>query len=348
VYSNAIAFAALKNNGSVVTWGFSAYGGDSSSVAGSLSSGVAAVYSNGNAFAALKSNGSVVTWGVAAEGGDSSSVAGSLSSGVIKVYSTRSAFAALKSNGSVVTWGVADQGGDSSSVAGSLSSGVTAVYSHQLAFAALKNDGSVVTWGLAFSGGSGGPANIGIEALPTLPLTLHVRLAATAPAGAVAGNFTISSTGATTQTVALSGTVNATVTYTHQELWRFANFGSYASVASGADAADPDGDGLSNLMEYALGTAPNASGVIPASLALNGANLGYTYTRSTAAKDNGVTYQIEWSDTLAAGSWSTETVTQQITSTQGALETVKASVPAGTGGKRFLRLRVGSAPLQTP
>jgi hypothetical protein len=138
------------------------------------------------------------------------------------------------------------------------------------------------------------------------------------------------------------------VVRTHQELWRFANFGSYDSVGSGADAADPDGDGLSNLMEYALDTTPNASGVMPAVLALNGANLEYTYTRSTEAKDNGVTYQIEWSDTLALGSWSIETVTQQITSTQGALETVKASVPAGTVGKRFLRLRVGSAPLQTP
>ena len=130
---------------------------------------------------------------------------------------------------------------------------------------------------------------------------------------------------------------------THQELWRFTNFGSYDSADSGSDSADPDGDGLNNLMEYALGLAPNTSGVMPASLVTSGANLEYSYTRSTAAKDNGTTYQIEWSDTLAAGSWSTETVTEQITSTQGALETVKASVPKGNGGKRFLRLRVSAA-----
>ena len=138
------------------------------------------------------------------------------------------------------------------------------------------------------------------------------------------------------------------VMHTHQELWRFTNFGSYDSVGSGADSADPDGDGLSNLMEYALDTTPNASGVMPAVLTLNGTNLEYTYTRSTEAKDNGVTYQIEWSDTLALGSWSIETVTQQITSTQGALETVKASVSKGNGGKRFLRLRVGAAAFPTP
>ena len=127
---------------------------------------------------------------------------------------------------------------------------------------------------------------------------------------------------------------------TNQQQWRFTNFGSYDSLGSAADSADPDGDGLSNLMEYALGTGPNSSGVIPAVLALNGANLEYTYTRSTAAKDNGLTYQIEWSETLEAGSWSSETVTQQITSTQGTVETVKASVPKGSTGKRFLRLKV--------
>jgi len=346
VYSTGYAFAALKNNGSLITWGGSSFGGNfggnSSSVASSLSSGVTAVYSNPYAFAALKNDGSVITWGGSSTGGNSSGVANSLSSGVTAIFSGAYAFAALKNDGSVVTWGEGNFGGNSSSVANSLSSGVVNVYSTQQAFAALKNDGSLITWGEALYGGSGGPANIGGGVPPTLPLTLHVRLAATASLGAVAGNLTISATGATTKTVALSGTVTDEPTYTHQELWRFANFGSYTSANSGADSADPDHDGLSNLLEYALGLDPNSSGVIPAVLALNGANLEYTYTRSTAAKDNGVTYQIEWSDTLEAGSWSTETVTQQITSTQGALETVKASVPKGTGGKRFLRLRVGA------
>jgi alpha-tubulin suppressor-like RCC1 family protein len=348
VYSNTLAFAALKTDGSVVTWGRPEGGGDSSSVANSLSSGVTSVSSAYYSFAALKNDGSVVTWGESAWGGNSSSVANSLSSGVIKVYSNAAAFAALKNDGSVVTWGESAYGGNSFSVANSLSSGVIAVYSNDIAFAALKSDGSVITWGESSYGGTGGPANIGLAVPPTLPLTLHVRLAANAPAGAVDGNLTISTTDATTQTVALSGTVTDGPTYTHQELWRFANFGSYSSASSGADSADPDGDGLSNLLEYALGLDPNGSGVIPAVLALNGANLEYSYTRSTAAKDNGVTYQIEWSDTLEVGSWSTETVTQQITSTQGALETVKASVPAGTSGKRFLRLRIDSVRLQTP
>src|SRR5436190_2232519 len=34
--------------------------------------------------------------------------------------------------------------------------------------------------------------------------------------------------------------------------WRLLNFGSAANSGVGADLADPDGDGITNLMEYAL------------------------------------------------------------------------------------------------
>ncbi len=345
VYSSSGAFAALKADGSVVTWGDSRFGGYSTDVASSLASNVVEIYSTTFAFAALKIDGSVVTWGGAANGGDSTTVASSLTSNVTAVYSTGYAFAALKTDRSLVIWGNTNSGGDASAVAGNLTSNVASVYSTYTAFAALKTDGSVLTWGNGSYGGFGGPANIGVNSMPA---TVYTRLSPTAPTGSVFGNLSLVSSGAQPQTVALSGTVTSQASYTHLELWRFANFGSYDSVDSGADSADPDGDGLSNLMEYALGLSPNNSGVIPAALSLSGANLEYTYTRSSEARDNGVTYQIEWSDTLTVGSWSTETVTEQITSTQGALETVKASIPKGTGGKRFLRLRVGAAPIQTP
>ena len=184
--------------------------------------------------------------------------------------------------------------------------------------------------------------------------TLHSYTDTNAVSSALTG--TVSTTGTdysplSTLVTAASNTAFRGVTfvpgaptaYTHQQQWRFTNFGSYDSLASAADSADPDGDGLNNLLEYALGLNPNTSGTLPASIVLNGANLEYTYTRSTGARENGITYQVEWSESLAVGSWSTETVNQQITSTQGALETVKASVPKGNGGKRFLRLRVMSS-----
>ena len=64
------AFAALKEDGSVVTWGYLYSGGDSRSVSAELQSGVTQIFSTSAAFAALKEDGSVVTWGNSAKGGD--------------------------------------------------------------------------------------------------------------------------------------------------------------------------------------------------------------------------------------------------------------------------------------
>ena len=74
----------------MVVWspgGTAIFGGNSSSVASSLSSGVTEIFSTDRAFAAIKSDGRVVTWGQSNYGGDSSSVASSLSSGVTEIFS---------------------------------------------------------------------------------------------------------------------------------------------------------------------------------------------------------------------------------------------------------------------
>jgi len=150
-YRNAGAFAALKDDGSVVTWGNSSYGGNNSGVADNFRSGVRQIFSTRYAFAALKDDGSVVTWGLSSYGGDSSGEADNLRSGVSQIFSTYSAFAALKADGSVVTWGDSSNGGNSSGV--DLSRSVSDIFSTYSAFAALKHDGSVATWGNSSNGG---------------------------------------------------------------------------------------------------------------------------------------------------------------------------------------------------
>ncbi len=144
IYSNYHAFAALKNDNSVFTWGYKKYGGDSSSVENELKE-VKSIFSNPHAFAALKENGTVVTWGEKNYGGDSSGVKDQLT-GVKSIFSTSYAFAALKENGTVVTWGNTDWGADSSAVQDQLTD-VKTIFSTHGAFAALKENGSVVTWG---------------------------------------------------------------------------------------------------------------------------------------------------------------------------------------------------------
>jgi len=66
IFSAGSAFAALRNDGSVVTWGSSGSGGNSSGVdfdGPSNSLKVTQIFSTGSAFAALRNDGSVVTWG---------------------------------------------------------------------------------------------------------------------------------------------------------------------------------------------------------------------------------------------------------------------------------------------
>jgi len=112
--ANYYAYAALKSDGTVVTWGDPNGGGESSAVAESLRD-VKAVYSNMKAFAALKKDGTVVAWGDPTCGGDTSYVMNDLT-GIKAVYATQEAFAALKRDGTVVTWGNTESGGDSSVV----------------------------------------------------------------------------------------------------------------------------------------------------------------------------------------------------------------------------------------
>ncbi|MGB8170134.1 MAG: autotransporter-associated beta strand repeat-containing protein [Chthoniobacteraceae bacterium] len=126
---------------------------------------------------------------------------------------------------------------------------------------------------------------------------------------------------------------------TPTEQWRVQYFGSITNTGRAADLADANGDGELNLMEFATGQNPNAATSAAMSLVKIGATLEFTYTRSNAALSEGVTFTVEWRDSLASGAWSNAGVTEQILSNNGTVQTVKASVAAGTGS-RFLHLKI--------
>ena len=69
IASTEQAFAALKDDGSVVAWGDPDEGGDASAVSADLASGVASIYASQAAFVALKDDSSIVVWGSDYEGG---------------------------------------------------------------------------------------------------------------------------------------------------------------------------------------------------------------------------------------------------------------------------------------
>ena len=73
VVATGHAFAALREDGDVVTWGHIVSGGESVSIRDKLHA-VQQIASSMHAFAAVRRDGTVVTWGEAESGGDSSKV----------------------------------------------------------------------------------------------------------------------------------------------------------------------------------------------------------------------------------------------------------------------------------
>ena len=141
---------------------------------------------------------------------------------------------------------------------------------------------------------------------------------------------------------ALSNTEVATL-YSAENVsnnWRQQYFGTTSITGNAANDADPDKDSLVNLLELTLNLNPNIYNSVPASVQLNGSNLEYTYTRGTAAFNGGKIFQVEWSETLVAATWSSAGVVEEVLSDNGTVQQVKTTLPAGTNGRRFVRLRV--------
>ncbi len=105
-------------------------------------------------------------------------------------------------------------------------------------------------------------------------------------------------------------------------------------VAQRGPDADPDGDGLTNLLEYALGLAPNTSSNngLPDTVFESG-NLSLTYRQAVGD----VSYVVEVSSLpFDTTGWTKVGVNQGTPDISGV---TKATIPA-TGSSRFLRLRV--------
>lgn len=121
-------------------------------------------------------------------------------------------------------------------------------------------------------------------------------------------------------------------TLTQTENWRKTHFGAADNTGSAADAADPDKDGLANLLEYAFGLTPTTgdSRLMPQPQH-NGVSFSITFTQPAGV--SGVTYGAQWSTTLQPGSWTNISDT-------GVGMTHLFSVPVSNGPKVFIQLKV--------
>ena len=127
--------------------------------------------------------------------------------------------------------------------------------------------------------------------------------------------------------------------YSIIESWRIFWFGLAVNGGEGANTADWDKDGTSNLLEFATNGAPKIAGPSPASVTLSAGILTLGYARAHAAVSQGVQFFVEWSDSHG-GPWSDSGIEEEVTGSDGAAENVKASIPMGSSPRKFLRLRV--------
>ena len=141
-----------------------------------------------------------------------------------------------------------------------------------------------------------------------------------------------------------------TPTFTPVETWRLNWFGAPDGTGLSADDKDYDGDGLPNLLEYALNSPPNLAS--PGSIPIPGASdnrFRFSFTRNLSAAD--LTYVIEATDDLAALAWTplaTKAGSETWSVASGAnvsdpgsgSVTVTDAVDMSSAPRRFLKLRI--------
>ncbi len=112
----------------------------------------------------------------------------------------------------------------------------------------------------------------------------------------------------------------------------------YPTLPQTSAAADPDGDGQNNLMEYFSGTHPGTSNSLGTTIQVADHVMIYRYRRAKGI--TGLTASAQWCDNLISASWTATGITET-TQDMGDHEQVTATLtlPANTL-RRFMRLHI--------
>jgi len=133
------------------------------------------------------------------------------------------------------------------------------------------------------------------------------------------------------------GNTLPTTTLTFRQ-WQINEFGANADnpLVAGPSVCAA-GDGVSNLLKYALGVDPydTAAAALPV-MALNGGNMTLTYSKAVCTTN--ILFSVQWSTDLV--SWSTAGVSETILSDDGVYREIRASVSAAPATSKFMRLCV--------
>ena len=125
-------------------------------------------------------------------------------------------------------------------------------------------------------------------------------------------------------------------------LWIQSNLGTLEAAIAGR-LADPDNDGLSNLLEWATGLDPMSygeSGLLEF-VTSDATHATFRFTKSTNAL--GLTYRLQESDDLTT--WLDSTTTENIsTDPVGNLDQREITIEQANGDRLFHRIKVEATP----
>ena len=186
-------------------------------------------------------------------------------------------------------------------------------------------------------------ANAGLTPRTNVDLVNLTLNPASLSPGSYTANLLVNTADQSQPQTVLPITLNIPSPLTPIEQWRFANFGTITNAGPAADSADPDGDGLLNIFEYAFNTNPTNYNASPLTMSWNDGHLTLTFDRAHPPPPD-ITWLFEVTDDLLSETWQSGPayVSQNVIDNGNGTETVivtdLATPPAPPA--HFLRLRL--------